>query len=172
MSTVVVQVFLTIVPCLIVGFIAYKFFENYLKDQARHRQYLLKRESAGAIIPYRIQALERLTLLMERINPQQLLLRVKPENEDIAQYVQILVGIIEQEYEHNVAQQIYVSDQSWSAIKTSKNAIINLIRSTANQEGVNSANQLREQIFLSLEKQESPSVVGIQFLKKEAAELG
>lgn len=171
MGTIIVQLFLTIIPCIVVGLIAYNFFKNYVADQDNRRLYELKKETKKEALPYRIQALERLTLFMERIDPHQLLIRVKPSDDAKTDYAQVLIGVIEQEYHHNVAQQIYVSDQCWKAIKTSKNATINLIRKAADREDVITAEELRHQLFINLETEESPSELGIQFLKRETMEL-
>lgn len=171
MGTVIVQLFLTIIPCIVVGLIAYNFFKNYVADQDSRRLYELKKKTKKETIPYRIQALERLVLFMERIDPRELLIRIKPATEDKGDYVRILVEVIEQEYHHNVAQQIYVSEKCWKAIKTSKNATINLIRNTADEDGITLSEELRHRIFVNLETVESPSEIGIQFIKQEAKEL-
>jgi hypothetical protein len=63
-----------------------------------------------------------MTLFMERINPSQLLVRITSfwrQNE----YQNFVIAQIEQEYEHNMTQQIYISDECWSIIVTAKNII-------------------------------------------------
>lgn len=171
MVTLVGQFFLTVIPCLIVGAIAYYFFKNYLKDADQQRWLALRKETKKELIPYRIQALERLALFMERIDPRQLLIRIKPADENKTAYAGALIEVIEQEYQHNVAQQIYVSDACWNAIKTSKNITINMIRNLSVDQKIETADQLRKEVLIKMEEQEPPSSVGLQFIKREASQM-
>jgi hypothetical protein len=77
-----------------------------------------KRQSKS--VSLRLQAYERMTLFMERINPSQLLVRITPHSEDKNEYQNFVIAQIEQEYEHNMTQQIYISDECWSIIVTAK----------------------------------------------------
>ena len=55
-----------------------------------------------------LQAYERLTLLMERINPSQMMVRISPLSDDKTDYQNLVIAQIDQEFEHNLSQQIYV----------------------------------------------------------------
>ncbi len=59
-------------PSLVTGGVAYFLFESYFKDQQNTRRWLLQKENKKDILPLRLQAYERLTLLMERIHPAQI----------------------------------------------------------------------------------------------------
>src|SRR5699024_2371396 len=120
--------FLTVVPCIVVGVVAYYFFNNHMRNEENKRIYQLKKESRKDILPNRLQALERMTLYLERINPERLLVRVKPDSSDKFVYETKLIGAIEDEFEHNLVQQIYMSTKCWDAIQATKNATISLIR--------------------------------------------
>lgn len=170
-SATIIQVFLTIIPALIVGLVAYYFFHNYVRDQENRRRYELMKETQKEILPYRIQALERMTLYLERIALSKLLIRVKPDGEDKYQYETKLIQIIEQEFEHNLAQQIYMSNECWDAIRTTKNAIISLIRKANMDDQVTTANKLREAVLSKLIDEASPSDTGLGYIKKEAREM-
>lgn len=65
-------------PSLVTGGVAYFLFDNYFRDQQNMRRWLLQKETKKDILPLRLQAYERLTLLMERIHPSQILLRNTP----------------------------------------------------------------------------------------------
>lgn len=103
--------------------------------------------------------------------PRQLLIRIKPTEENKTTYAAALIEVIEQEYQHNVTQQIYVSDECWKAIKTSKNITINMIRNLSVDQGLKTADQLRKKMLIMMEEQEPPSSVGLQFIKREAAQM-
>lgn len=69
------------------------------------------------LLSLRLQAYERMALYCERITPENLLMRIRPDGLNVAEYKLSLMLNIRQEYEHNVTQQIYLSPQLWQIIK-------------------------------------------------------
>lgn len=165
------QLILTLAPAIIVGVGAYYFFNNYLRNEENRRGYELRKENQKETIPYRIQALERMTLYLERIDPGRLLVRVKPNGDDKHDYEKKLIKTIEDEFEHNLAQQIYMSTACWDAIRSTKNATITLIRKANMDDQVDSANKLREVVLSELLDKSAPSATGLAYIKKEAREI-
>ena len=162
-----IEVLLYAVPSLITGGVAYYLFDSYFKDQQHTRRWLLQRENQKQSLPLRLQAYERLALFLERINAAKLLIRVAPLSDDKNDYERLLIQHIEQEYEHNLTQQIYVSDECWTIIITAKNTIIQNIMKTNLSEKVDSAQKLRETILNDLLDSQSPSTIALSFLKNE-----
>lgn len=158
-------------PAVITGLTAYYLFNSYFKDQKNTRRWLLQKENRKDLLPLRLQAFERLTLFIERINPSQLLIRITPISNLKNDYADYVIAQIEQEYEHNITQQIYISDECWSIITAAKNATIQMIRLAAKNEKVNDANQLRELVLSDLLEKQSPSSAALAFIKNEVAEL-
>lgn len=158
-------------PAVITGLTAYYLFNSYFKDQKNTRRWLLQKDNRKDLLPLRLQAFERLTLFIERINPSQLLIRITPISNQKNDYADYVIAQIEQEYEHNITQQIYISDECWSIITAAKNATIQIIRLAAKNEKVNDANQLRELILSDLLEKQSPSNAALAFIKNEVAEL-
>lgn len=158
-------------PAIITGFMAYYLFNSYFKDQQNTRRWLLQKENRKEILPLRLQAYERLTLFLERMNPCQLLLRISPISEDKNDYANYVVAQIEQEFEHNLAQQIYVSEECWTIITTAKNTTIQMIRLASKNEKVTHANSLRELVLSDLLEKQSPSNLALAFLKNEVGQL-
>lgn len=159
------------VPSLIVGAVAYYMFQSHFKDQQNTRKWLLLREKQKHSLPLKLQAYERLALFLERINPSKLLIRVAPADESKEDYQNLLIRHIEQEYEHNLTQQIYITDDAWVMILNAKNAIIQTIRKVTLEPGVTNADQLREKLLSNLFEGESPSTVALMFLKTEVAQV-
>ncbi|WP_322965225.1 DUF7935 family protein [Psychroflexus curvus] len=160
-----------LLPALIAGGIGYYFFNTYVEHQ-KEMQYLeLRKENRSEVLPLRLQAFERLILLLERISPGQLLARVKPVGEDKYDYQNLLIASIEQEFEHNLVQQVYVSQRCWDAVKASKNSTISLIRNTTISDKITDAQKLREVILTDLIEKSTPSDTGIAFLKNEIKKL-
>jgi uncharacterized protein YaaR (DUF327 family) len=158
-------------PSLVTGGVAYYLFDNYFRDQQNNRRWLLQKENEKELLPIRLQAYERLTLLMERIHPAQILLRNTPVNNDKKEYENFITNQIQQEFEHNLSQQIYVSGECWSIIQTAKNATIQLIRLAAQNEKVQTAADLREFVVSSLVDKASPTFAALDLIKQEVGQL-
>lgn len=167
----ILQIVIAVVPSLIVGLVAYYFFNNFVKNEENRRYYNLKKNTHKEMIPYRVQALERMTLYLERIDPGRLLVRVKPHDDDKHSYENRLIQTIDQEFQHNLTQQIYVSDSCWEAILATKNATIALIRKSNMSEQVDTPDKLREVILTELLDKSAPSITGLAYLKREAREM-
>lgn len=159
------------IPSIITGGVAYFLFVSYFKDQQNTRRWLLQRDAQKDLLPIRLQAYERMTLFVERINPSQLLIRITPISDDKTDYANYVITQIEQEFEHNIAQQIYISNECWSIITTAKNATIQMIRLATKNEIINNANGLREFILSQLMDKQSPSQAAMSFIKNEVGQL-
>lgn len=156
-------------PALITGGVAYYLFNSYFKDQQNTRRWLVQKENQKHALPLKLQAYERLALLLERINLTKLLIRVAPISDDKIDYQNFLIQHIEQEFDHNLTQQIYVSDECWMMLLTAKNTIIQTIRKTALSVDVKDANQLRETLMGNQLDSESTTTIALGYLKKEVS---
>ena len=165
------QLLFNLLPAVVVGVIAFYFFNLHTRNEDRRRRFLLHREAQKHALPIRLQAYERMALFLERIAPGNLLVRVKPYKSGKEDYVTQLLKVIEQEFEHNLAQQIYVSEECWNVIKASKNATINNIRKTGAKEEITSADELRQAILSSLIDQQPPSETGLAYIRKDVKNL-
>jgi hypothetical protein len=162
----------SLVSALVVGGIAYYFFKTHTDYLNNQKQLELKLESRKVTLPMKIQAYERLTLFCERMALVNILNRIKPISNEKEAYENLLISHIEQEYEHNLVQQLYVSDECWGVVKTAKISIINRIRKTNMSSQINDAYKLRETLLLDLfEQKNDPSQVALQVLKKEMRRL-
>jgi hypothetical protein len=165
------EVFLYAVPALITGLIAYYFFKEHTKNEDGRRRFLLHKDIQVNTLPIRLQAYERMALFLERIAPSKLLVRVKPISSDEDNYESLLIATIEQEFEHNLSQQIYVSDECWSIIVAAKNATIQLIRKAGLLEKTGTADKLREVILTEMMDKRAPSDAALSYIKNEVGEL-
>jgi len=170
-STKIIEILAYTLPAIITGGVAYFLFDSYFKDQQNTRRWLLQKDNRKDTLPMRLQAYERMTLFLERINPSQLLVRITPISDNKIDYQNYVIAQIEQEYEHNLAQQIYVSEECWSTITTAKNATIQMILLATNKEAITNADQLRELILRDLLEKPSPSTAALAYLKTEVSQL-
>ncbi len=167
----IIDLFSYTIPSLITGLIAYYFFREHTKNEDGRRRFLLKKDLQVNALPLRLQAYERMTIFLERITPSKILLRISPKSSKKEAYELLLIQTIEQEFEHNLSQQIYVSDKCWSIIATAKNATIQLIRKASLLEKTNSADKLREVILTEMMERRAPSDVALSFIKDEVSNI-
>ena len=159
------------VPALVTGAIAYLFFREHVENENNRRNFLITKDLQKEAFPIRLQAYERLTLFLERIAPAKLLTRTNPTSSNKEDYESLLVATIQQEFEHNFAQQIYVSDECWNIILAAKNATIQLIRKANMLEKTDSAEKLREVILTELMDKQAPSSAALSYIKQEVGKL-
>ena len=169
--TQVISYFAYLLPAIVVGLVAYFFFKGHTANEEGRRRYLIQKEAQKNIIPIRLQAYERLTLFLERIDPNKLLLRVKPYSDELQKYETLLIQNIDNEYEHNLAQQIYVSPECWNLINAAKNATIQVIRQASMNEKVDSSDKLRAFLLNHFVGEVTPSHKALMYVKKEVSEL-
>ena len=158
-------------PAIITGLVAYNFFNLHTKNEEGRRRYLLNKEAQKEALPLRLQAYERMTLYLERISLTKLLIRIIPVSNDKNDYENLLITQIEQEFEHNLTQQIYMSDECWTIITTSKNATIQMIRKANMSERVDSADKLREVLLNDLLEKHAPTNAALAYIKDEVGQL-
>ena len=165
------EVFLYAVPALITGMIAYYFFKEHTKNEDGRRRFLLHKDMQVNALPLRLQAYERMVLFLERITPTKLIVRVNPTSDNENDYESLLIANIEQEYEHNLSQQIYVSEDCWNIIVAAKNATIQLIRKAGLLEKTGTSDKLREVILTEMMEKRAPSDAALSFIKKEVSDM-
>ena len=93
----------------------------------------LRVQALKIIMPLKVQAYERFLLYLERVQLPQLVQRVYvPGMEKGLFHLQLLQNVRE-EFEHNLAQQLYVSNTTWNAVVNAKEELVNQINSTFEQ---------------------------------------
>lgn len=164
------QLFAYLLPSIVTGAIAFYFFRMHTNNEEGRRRFILHKDSQKDTLPVRLQAYERMALFLERIAINNLVVRVAPQGQNKAKYENLLIKQVENEFEHNLSQQIYMSDECWNIIKAAKSATIQIIRSAGISEA-DSADKLREDILNQTMEKQSPSVTALSFVKKEIGEL-
>ena len=166
----VFQLFAYLLPSLVTGLIAFYFFRLHTRNEDGRRRFLLHKDSQKDTLPIRLQAYERMALFLERIAINSLVVRVAPKSENKSEYENLLIKNVEDEFDHNLSQQIYMTDECWNVIKAAKSATIQIIRSAGMSES-DSADKLREDILTKTMDMQSPSATALAFVKKEIGDL-
>ncbi|MEZ4985765.1 MAG: hypothetical protein R2795_12155 [Saprospiraceae bacterium] len=115
------------IPALIVGLTAYYLVKEMLEKQLALQAQKIQQERQSAVTPLRMQAYERLSILVERLSLPGLLMRNTSENMQANTLKIALLIAIQQEFDHNTSQQIYVSDNLWKIIQATRDDLIEFI---------------------------------------------
>ena len=124
-----------IVPAIVVAGLSYVFFQKILEKQSKRDYFIItqltNKETGIDSKALKLQACERLVIYAERSDLKKLILRVQPLSTDVQTYAHLLVQHLEQEFEYNVTQQLYVSEELWAIVVHTKNTLITVIQQTA-----------------------------------------
>lgn len=128
---------LALLPSIVVFLTAFYTLRQFMGREMVGRAADFKREDRKQVLPLRLQAYERLVLFLERISPGALVLRVHKSNMTSRTFHAELTATIREEFEHNVTQQIYVSDRAWQLVKQAKEETIRIINIAYERAGDN-----------------------------------
>jgi hypothetical protein len=145
------------------------YFKSFIRDRDRE-QILQDRKKT---LPLRLQAYERLSLFLERISVDSLVVREQSDEFTSRDFHQHLLASIRAEYEHNLTQQIYISGDAWNVVRNAKEGTIKMINRAAMQVNPDGpALDLSKKIIeIQMEAENSPSHVALDFLRNEARQL-
>lgn len=146
-----------------------KFFDN----EQNRRTSELKKSNHETSLPLRLQSYERLILLLERLNPENLLFRVYKPGMSAKLLHSELTRSVREEYEHNLTQQMYVSSMAWEMIKKSKDELLKTIHLSASKMtdqslGIDLSKEIIK-TYTQAEKQ--PIALTLEFVKREVRDL-
>ncbi len=120
-----------IIPSLMVFLTAFFVLKSYLENEQKKKMLDARFEQKRVSLPIRLQAYERLCLFLERINPENMIMRLNQPGISSRELQISLIQNIRMEYEHNLSQQVYVSNQAWDMVKNAKEDIIRMINTSA-----------------------------------------
>ena len=158
-----------LLPAGLVLYGMYSLVNAYLNKEYQKRILELRMKNSEVILPIRLQAYERICLLLERITPSNMLVRLSSAGQSAADYQRILLAEIRNEFNHNVAQQMYMSEQAWEMVKRAKEDVVTLINSVyqhlpENAKGTDLAKKVLENVLAT---EADPTGKAISFLKQE-----
>ncbi|TVR90042.1 MAG: hypothetical protein EA411_01005 [Saprospirales bacterium] len=171
------SILLTIVkltlPAAVVFATAYTILKNFLDKQYQMKLLEVKNDNRKTTIPLKFQAYERLALLCERISPGNLILRIKSPGMTVEDFHMALLIAIQQEFDHNISQQVYVSDNLWNIIKYTRQHLINTITACAAElDKREPAEKLSELLMENFdEMEEKPLETAQKAIRREASVL-
>lgn len=169
----VLEILKYIIPSAVTGAIIYFIFQSFYQKEERKLLVEVKKENNKITLPSRLQAYERLTLLMERISPGSLVMRVNTSGITSGQLHAELLKALRSEFDHNITQQVYVSRTAWEAVKNAKEETVKLVNYAASHvgaeaKGVDLAKTILE---MTMQLENLPTQVACDVLREEASGL-
>lgn len=123
------------IPALVVGMISYLFMTRLVEFYKQGAKFEALRNQSKETIGIRLQAYERLLLFLNRNQISQLISTIKQNQMNPSAYAQVLIRQIEQEFNHNITQQLYVSNDLWRQITLYKETVaLNLLKDAQKAE--------------------------------------
>ncbi len=156
-------------PALVVLAATYIVLNKLINAHSMHKsmeaRYQIKRDA----LPIKLQAYERLIIYLERIAPSALILRVYKSGMSAKYFQNELITSIKTEFEHNLSQQIYVSDTAWEVTRNAKEEMIKFILTTGNRLDESSGglelSKLMMEVLTQVEK--LPTQIAEEVIKEE-----
>ena len=154
------------------GTVLYAMFlvvKSFLTKELEKKLIDIKTKNTEIVLPIRLQAYERICLFLERISPNNLVVRLNNVSLSASQFQQVLITEIRQEFNHNLSQQVYLSDNSWEMVKNAMEDIVSVVNIAAQQlKSDDKSVDLAKKIFeLMMEKNNDPIAAALKKIKDE-----
>ncbi|WP_259065348.1 hypothetical protein HDF24_01390 [Mucilaginibacter sp. X4EP1] len=153
--------------------VAYYLVKPYFERDEKIQLLEFKKAVTNQTLPLRLQAYERLVLLIERINPASMLIRLNGPAYSAHELYSLVVEDIRNEYQHNITQQIYVSVRAWAVIKRVKEDTLGIVNNAIKSLPENATGlELSKFILGSLSQlEDNPYDIGTSLLRKDLEDL-
>jgi len=165
----IIEILKYTLPAIIVFLTSYLIIRSFLEKDERKRRFELNINNQKIITPLKLQAYERIIIFLERTAPEALIIRTQESGMTAKNMQSALLSTIRSEFEHNISQQIYLSHETWEAVKSAKESIIKLINAASMRVGENTKamdlSKIIIEMYLSVE--DSPTNKAIEVLKSE-----
>jgi hypothetical protein len=162
-----------IIPAILVLYAVFLIVKSFLNKEFESKVLELRMKNTETVLPIRLQAYERMCLFLERISPNNLVLRLNDSGYTVREFQQVLLNDIRQEYNHNLSQQVYMSDESWNLTKKAMEEIVVVINTAAgNLDGEGSSLDLSKMIFEQMMgKNSDPVSAALTHMKDEIRQI-
>lgn len=160
------------VPAVIVFLTVKNILQQYLDKQYQLKQLEYRQNQKDGSLNIRLQAYERLALLCERISIPNLILRLRTAEMTNVDLKAAMMIAIQQEFEHNISQQIYVSEQLWDLLQFARNDTMNILTGMAENVPVNgNAQEFAEKLFKYLDDKDINVLAKVQSAIRKETQL-
>jgi hypothetical protein len=168
MNTLLI-ILLGLIPVAAVLVITFLFLKKEGQKEKYNLQLELKKQRQEFFLPSRLEAYQRAVLLLERIHPNSLVMRLHNPGMPAKMMQAEFLKAIREEYDHNVAQQLFISPLGWKMVREAKEETIKIINIAGSQlEATATGMELSSKILeLVAEIGELPNEIVVEQLKSE-----
>lgn len=158
-----------LLPASVVLYAVFLVVRSFIQKDVDLKKLEIRGKAIETVLPNRLHAYERMTLFLERMSPQNLLVRLNSGSIPAKDFHQVLLAEVRNEYNHNVSQQVYISEEVWDLIKSAKEDLIVSINDSASEMGEDSTSlDLSKKIFeKTMGKTVDPLAHALTELKRE-----
>lgn len=162
------------IPSIITVVAMYIVMRKIFRQEDERRSFELRRDNRNIALPIQLRAYERIILFLERTTPESILMRFDFGALSVIQLQQMLLKAVRDEYEHNISQQIYISNEAWALVVNARESIVQLINTCATQLDPNAPAMHLAQTLLSTyaASADTPTEIAINYLKQEIKRFG
>lgn len=162
-----------VLPAGLVLYGAYVLVKSFLDKQLEANRLDQHKEVVKETLPLRLQAYERVLIFLERSMPNNLIVRLNDNSYNVYQLQSVLVREVREEYNHNLSQQVYMSDEAWNLVRKAMEEVIALINNSAHGLDKEAPSiELAKKIFENvLASEDDINSLALKFIKKEVRQL-
>lgn len=169
----ILEILKYILPAAVVFGTSYYLLKNFLDNEYKKQLVEARQSHQKVITPIRLQAFERLSIFLERINPANMVMRVHKQGMTARSLQSELLTNIRTEFDHNLSQQIYVSNSTWESVRAAKEETIKIINlaSAKVSDGASGLDLMKAIMEIMTHMEKIPSQIALENLKKEVKHL-
>jgi hypothetical protein len=158
-----------LLPAAVVLYAMFLTVKSFLQKDIYHKQMEVKMKNTETVLPIRLQAYERICLLLERIMPNNLILRINDSSYSARQLHHLLLSDMREEFNHNLSQQVYMSDEAWSLVKNAVESLTSEINKAAQEvDGEAKSIELAKKIMENwMQREQDPVAYALSYIKQE-----
>ena len=161
-----------LLPSIITFLVLYYFMDKRSPTSSAHQ--MVAKEQSNVMLPLKIQAMERMVLFLERISLHHIVTRLNDSSLSAREFQYILCQEINEEFGHNMSQQLYIPSKTWNMIVLAKDQTIQqIIQATQSLSADAKSRDLAIAILNATitDKDMTPSAQAIELIKAEFQNL-
>jgi hypothetical protein len=172
-TSIILDILKITLPSLILMITVIFLIRSWIKKSTNNDLFILKKKNREISLPLRLQAYERLTLLCERIDPNNFLPRIHKTGMTARDLQTAILQEVRSEFEHNISQQVYVSPSAWDSIKTLREEIVGIVNKSTHALSPQATGIDLSKLILTniLNQNSTPNQRALLKIKSEVREL-
>ncbi len=167
-----IDIIKVVIPMGLLVLMAYVLLSQFFRGQLRLKSIELQRDRKKDVLELKLNAYERLALYLERITFPDMIMRLNTGRMEARTMYTSLLMTIQKEYEHNLSQQVYISEQLWQIVRLTKQEMSNLVTDAFSEDDEQSLDEYINRLLVKYaEWKMNPVETAKSAVRQEAALL-